>query len=121
MGRFLHASLQLAALRECTSIYDIEEALKAFPIDIDSLYLQTWHRIQDQMPSKKLLAKKVLVWVLNATRSLTMDELRYAVATCPETHKFEKRRLVEEDTLIGMCRGLVTVEDQTRLVRLVRE
>ena len=119
--RFLHASLQLAALRECTSVHEVEAMLAAFPYDIEDLYLLTWERIRNQTPAKALLAQTVLVWVLTATRSLTVEELQYAVATCSVTYKFQRSRLVHEDILVGICRGLVSIEEPTGLVRLVRE
>ncbi|KAH6904792.1 hypothetical protein BKA70DRAFT_1192724 [Coprinopsis sp. MPI-PUGE-AT-0042] len=118
-GMFLHASLQLKALRECTSVHEVQETLATFSTEIEDLYLETWKRIRSQTQSKVLLAKRVLLWVINATWSLTIEELRYALATSPETHKFESSRLVQEGTLIGLCRGLVIVEGETRLVRLV--
>ncbi|KAH6876899.1 hypothetical protein BKA70DRAFT_1576531 [Coprinopsis sp. MPI-PUGE-AT-0042] len=118
-GMFLHASLQLSALRECTSVYEVEQTLAAFPTDIEDLYLQTWQRILAQVPSKSLLARNTLTWVIHATRSLTIQELQRAVATCPDTHKFVPDRLVQEDVLIGLCHGLVDVEEKTQLVRLV--
>ncbi|KAH6879585.1 ankyrin repeat-containing domain protein [Coprinopsis sp. MPI-PUGE-AT-0042] len=118
-GMFLHASLQLEALPECTSVYEVQETLATFSTEIEGLYLEAWKRITSQTRSKVSLAKKVLLWVINATRSLTVDELRHALATSPETHKFESSRLVQEGALIGLCRGLVAVEEETRLVRLV--
>ncbi|KAH6909744.1 hypothetical protein BKA70DRAFT_175062 [Coprinopsis sp. MPI-PUGE-AT-0042] len=118
-GMFLHASLQLAALRECTSVYEVEQTLTVFPTNIEDLYLQTWQRILAQAPSKALLARNTLTWVAHATRSLTIQELQQAVATSPDTHKFVPDRLIQEDVLIGLCHGLVDVEEKTRLVRLV--
>ncbi|KAH6909766.1 hypothetical protein BKA70DRAFT_175659 [Coprinopsis sp. MPI-PUGE-AT-0042] len=118
-GMFLHASLQLEALRECTSIHEVKTTLATFSTEIEDLYLETWKRIASQTEAKVLLAKKVLLWVINATRSLTVDELRHALATCPNTHRFDSSRLVQEGILLGLCRGLVGVEEETRLVRLV--
>ncbi|KAH6868947.1 ankyrin repeat-containing domain protein, partial [Coprinopsis sp. MPI-PUGE-AT-0042] len=119
-GMFLHASLQLEALRECTSVHEVQETLATFSTEIEDLYLDTWNRITSQARAKTvLLAKNVLLWVVTATRSLTVEELRHALATCPNTHRFDPSRLVPEGTLIGLCRGLVTVEEDTRLVRLV--
>jgi ankyrin repeat domain-containing protein 50 len=99
----------------------VKESLSSFPTDIDDLYRKTWQRIFGQKGGKGLLARNVLTWVVFGTRSLTIEELREAVAFCPETHKFEQDRLVPEATLIGLCQGLVTVEKATRLVRLVRK
>ncbi|KAH6917862.1 ankyrin repeat-containing domain protein [Coprinopsis sp. MPI-PUGE-AT-0042] len=75
--------------------------------------------ITSQTQAKVLLAKRLLLWVIAATRSLAVNDLRHALATCPDTHRFDSSRLVREGTLVGLCRGLVMVEEETRLVRLV--
>ncbi|KAH6909876.1 hypothetical protein BKA70DRAFT_1187647, partial [Coprinopsis sp. MPI-PUGE-AT-0042] len=118
-GMFLHASLQLDALCECATALEVRQTLEVFPSRIEDVYLQTWHRILEQRPSHVLLAKTALVWVLNASRSMTIEELERAVATSPETFKFEPDRLAPGTTLIAFCRGLVTFEEESRLVRLV--
>jgi ankyrin repeat domain-containing protein 50 len=113
--------LQLALLRECANLHDVRNTLATFPANIKDLYHQTWLRLLAQPPSKALLATHVLAWVVFATRSLRIEELQEAVAVCPNTHKFERSRLVQESVLIGFCHGLLVVEEETRLVRLVRE
>ncbi|KAH6909411.1 hypothetical protein BKA70DRAFT_1275956 [Coprinopsis sp. MPI-PUGE-AT-0042] len=118
-GMFLHASLQLDALRHCASICDVEKALEDFPPRIEDVYQQTWNRILNQTPRLLTLARNILVWVLCATRSLTIEELRHAIATCPDTHQFDSSRLVDGATLMGFCHGLVNVEEETNLVRFV--
>ncbi|KAH6905327.1 hypothetical protein BKA70DRAFT_1153029 [Coprinopsis sp. MPI-PUGE-AT-0042] len=118
-GMFLHASLQLGALRGCASICDVEKTLEDFPPRIEDVYQQTWNRILDQTPRLLILAKSVLVWVLCATRSLKIEDLRRAVATCPDTHQFDSSRLVDGTTLMGLCHGLVNIEEETNHVRFV--
>ncbi|KAH6876948.1 hypothetical protein BKA70DRAFT_1476136 [Coprinopsis sp. MPI-PUGE-AT-0042] len=93
--------------------------LATFPTDIGDLYHQTWQRILAQAPRKALLAKNTLTWVVHATRSLTIEELQAAVAICPETHKSMPDRLPQESVLVGLCHGLIVVEEETHLVRLV--
>jgi ankyrin repeat domain-containing protein 50 len=119
--RFLHASLQLEALRECMSAEEVRRTLSAFPSMIDDVYLYTWRRILNQKAEHVLLAKALLVWVLNAKRSMTVEEIRMAVATSLETHQFEAGRMVPCSTLISLSHGLVTVEEESQLVRLVRK
>lgn len=124
--RFLHASLQLEALRDCTSVHDIKATLEEFPTRIEDVYTQTWRRIQDQPRRKAQLVQNFLLWVLTANRSMTIKELQYAIATSPDTHRFDTDRIAEESTLIALCRGLVTVEEKPKgpkggLVRLVRK
>lgn len=52
---------------------------------------------------------------------MTIDEIERAVATCPVTHKFEPALRIPETTLVSICRGLITVDEDSRLVRLVRK
>ncbi|KAH6891571.1 hypothetical protein BKA70DRAFT_1537922 [Coprinopsis sp. MPI-PUGE-AT-0042] len=103
-----HASLQLDALQECTSLHG--ETLKEFPTQIEDIYIRTWKRILDQSAKKALLTKTVLLWVLTASRSMTVEELRQAVETAPG--------IPTQATLIGLCRGLVIVEEESRAVCL---
>src|SRR5215217_5843981 len=109
------------ALRECVSIGQIRRVLGGFPSQIEDVYLQTWSRIVEQSREAISLVQAVLVWVLNANRSMTLDELVRAVAVSIETYKFDPDNMVPGSTLMAMCRGLVIVEEESRLVRLVRE
>ncbi|KAH6907854.1 ankyrin repeat-containing domain protein [Coprinopsis sp. MPI-PUGE-AT-0042] len=113
------ASLQLDALRGCASVYAVERTLEDFPCQIEEVYRQTWKRIKEQPPDMFIVARSALIWVLCAMRSLKIEELRHAVATCPDTHKFDCRRLVDKATLMGLCRGLVSIEEETNIVRFV--
>jgi ankyrin repeat domain-containing protein 50 len=120
IDRFLHASLQMVALRECGSLYDVNQTLEQFPTDIKDVYIQAWKRIVDQPSRNDLLAQRCITWVLYATRSLTVEELQHAVATDPVTHSFEESRLVDKETLLASCQALLVIDDETSLVRLVR-
>src|SRR5215217_2414733 len=75
----------------------------------------------DYPPHKALLAKTLLIWILYVSRPMTMEELQRVVAVDPDTHRFDSSRIVHEGTLLGICRGLVVVEDGSRVARLVRE
>jgi hypothetical protein len=52
---------------------------------------------------------------------MKVEELQHAAAICLETQKFDAERVVHEDTLLTLCRGLLVVEEETGVVRLVRE
>ncbi|KAH6904821.1 hypothetical protein BKA70DRAFT_1506673, partial [Coprinopsis sp. MPI-PUGE-AT-0042] len=118
-GMFLHASLQMGALCECISAQEVMQTLEAFPSRIEDVYIQTWHRILEQKRNHVAIAKTLLVWVLNASRPMTVEELERAVAASADTYKFEPSRIVSAATLIALCHGLVTFEEESRLVRLV--
>ncbi|KAH6884730.1 hypothetical protein BKA70DRAFT_1468168 [Coprinopsis sp. MPI-PUGE-AT-0042] len=119
-GMFLDASLQLDAPWDSASVADVEQTLEEFPRRIEDVYQRTWNRILDEGPSRTPLAQTVLVWVLCAAKSLTIEELCRLVAICQKTHKFDPNRLVDAGTLIRLSRGLVHIEEETRLVRFVR-
>ncbi|KAH6904014.1 hypothetical protein BKA70DRAFT_1566330 [Coprinopsis sp. MPI-PUGE-AT-0042] len=118
-GMFLHAKLQLEALRNCISALDVEETLQGFPSDIEAIYAKTWERILAQGPKQSKLAQLVLLWITHADGEMTIDTLRRAVATCPETYAFEPKRMVPEGLLLSVCCGLVSVDEKTRLARLI--
>jgi hypothetical protein len=119
--RFLHASLQLDALCHCLSAHHVKKIIEQFPSEIKDVYSQTWRRILNQHSLHVDLAKTILLWVVYAARPMTIDELRCAVATSPDKDEFEPARMVPEATLLGLCQGLVVLEEESRLVRLVRE
>jgi ankyrin repeat domain-containing protein 50 len=54
---------------------------------------------------------------------MRVETLRRAVATCPDTHVYDEKRLVPESMLLSVCYGLVevSVDKGTRLARLIRE
>ena len=88
-------------------------------MQIKDAYLQTWGRILDGGKEYIQLVEVVFLWILNAQRSMTLQELERAVATSPRTFKFEADRVVPGTTLISMCRGLLVVEEESQIVRLV--
>ncbi|KAH6894759.1 ankyrin repeat-containing domain protein [Coprinopsis sp. MPI-PUGE-AT-0042] len=118
-GMFLHATLQLETLRSCVSALNVEETLQAFPTGIEAIYAKTWERILAQGPEQSNLATLVLLWVTHADGEMTIDTLQRAVATCPETHAFEPKRMVPEALLLSVCCGLVSVDEKTKLARLI--
>jgi ankyrin repeat domain-containing protein 50 len=100
---------------------DVEETLRGFPTDIHVIYAKTWKRICAQEGKLANLAKLVLLWITHAETELTIDTLRRAVATSPETYSFDLKRMVPEALLLSVCCGLVSLDKNTRLVRLIRE
>jgi ankyrin repeat domain-containing protein 50 len=100
---------------------DAEETLQTFPTDINAIYTKTWERICAQEPKLANLAKLVLLWITHAETELTIDTLRRAVATSPETYAFDAKRMVPEALLLSVCCGMVSFDKTTRLVRLIRE
>ncbi|KAH6908077.1 ankyrin repeat-containing domain protein [Coprinopsis sp. MPI-PUGE-AT-0042] len=109
-GMFLHASLMVEAIRHCTSSRHVMEQLGKLPAKLDILYEEVFKRIEMQPEEHAALAKRVLLWVAYGFRSLTVDELRYAVASDPKVDWAAPNNLVPESLLVSVCCGLVAVE-----------
>ena len=102
-------------------MHDAMRALEVFPRKIEDVYRHTWNRIiNSDSAYHSSLATAAFTWVLNAQRSLTADELRHALATCPDSYHSELARLMPEATILAACRGLITIDKKSKLVRLVR-
>ena len=112
------ASLQLDMLGSCRNTRELRIALENLPKGVDAMYMATMERIESQ--DEPHLAKRALTWLVHALESLTMDDLRHALAVDPETFEYDRDLLVDADTLISICCGLISLEPQSKLVRLVR-
>ncbi|KAH6879952.1 hypothetical protein BKA70DRAFT_1473924 [Coprinopsis sp. MPI-PUGE-AT-0042] len=111
-GMFLHASLMVEAIRHCTSSRRVMEKLDMLPAKLDVLYDEAFKRIETQPEEHVALAKRVLLWVAYAYRPLTVQEMRYAVASDPKVDWATPENLVPESLLVSVCCGLIIVEDK---------
>ena len=106
-------------LGECVNIQELRTALDALPNGVDAMYQATMVRVEGQKQAE--LAKCVLTWLVHAFQSLKMADLQSAIAVHPETFEFDPDLIVDPETLLSICCGLVTFEPESKLVRLVRK
>ena len=111
----------MADLQGCTSLCDVRQILSSFPSRIEEVYEHSWQRVAEQPPAQARQAQACLSWVISAARSMTVEEVRYAAATSLKTFQLDQTQLVPIDILVSSCRGLLVVDEETQLVRLVRE
>lgn len=95
--------------------------LGRFPHGLQGLYTNTVERIDRQPPRHAALAKLALTWLVYANDTLTVEDLLHAIAVDPDTYQFDDQREVSEDQLMAVCCGLISVDPETRQIRLVRE
>jgi hypothetical protein len=95
-------------------------ALDKLPNEIDQIYDEAMERIERQSNTKEL-AKRVLSWIIYASRPLTVEELRHALAVSPKMTKMDPRDLVFEWKLTSVCAGLVVIDKEQDIIRLARE
>ena len=59
------------------------------------------------------------MWIVYRARPLTIQELQHALAVQTGTSDFDNDALVDEEVLISVCLGIVAVEPESGLVRLI--
>lgn len=121
-GMFLLSRLHMDALASQPSVGHIKRTLKDLPKGIDGLdqtYENALQRIKNQAPEQRELANKVLSWLFQAKRALSTAELQHALATEPGRKDLDEDFLPAVELLDALCAGLVTVDQEADVVRLV--
>ena len=114
--------MHLGSLSDKTTVKGVKLALQQLPKGSQSLHVaydKTIERIDNQPPGYQQLAKQTLSWIVYATRQLSVLELRYALAVEDEATELDEENLAETDEIIHACAGLVTIEQDTNIIRLV--
>ena len=102
---------------------DIQEALEKPPQGLNDTYNRTINRIRSQGSESWNLARKVLLWLSNALKPLSLGELQEAVAIETGMTSISERDLDDTESLISACAGLVVLEGEKEAAapRLVRK
>lgn len=72
-----------------------------------------------QRPKRKQLAHQVIAWIVHSHRPLSPIELQTALAIKPGHFKDPKRNPPGIKIVLAVCAGLVVVDEETRVIRLV--
>ena len=119
--RFLVAALQIESLKYSTTVSQLRKAANSLTSDMDNIYSASWERIKAQPKPQALLAESAIIWLIHAYRSLTITELQHALAVPSDGEAFDVDDIADEDTIVSVSCGLITIERESRVVRLVRE
>lgn len=82
-------------------------------------YKHAMKRVDRQKSGFRLLAAKVLCWITCAMRPLTTLELQDALAVNIGDSDFDKENLREINDMVCVCCGLVTADEESKIVLLV--
>ena len=115
------AALQIDSLNRSISVNNVCKAVNSLPSGLNALYESTWGRIKAQSEEEVLLATSALVWLTYAYQSLTIEELQHALAVSDDLERFDEDDVAAEELIVSVCCGLIVVDAQSRIVRLVRE
>jgi hypothetical protein len=88
------------------------------PDGLDQTY-DTMARINSQNKANRSLAQLILLWITNAKRPLAPDELREALAVKPDDKALNWENLIDDDTMLSVCAGLVEINKKDSTVRLI--
>jgi hypothetical protein len=83
------------------------------------MYEEAMRRIESQNSDDKQLAERVLLWITFALKPLTLKELQHALAVEPDETDLDEEDLPDEELLASVCAGLVTVDREGDIIRLV--
>ena len=122
-GIFLAARLLLDSLRTRTSMKSVEQGIEKVPLNLngilDTFYVGAWVRISQSDNEFDHMARKTICWLSNACRQLEEPELCHALAIGNSTSDVGEEDLVGIQDVLDSCLGLVTLDDESRIVRLV--
>ncbi|GAP84015.2 putative ankyrin repeat domain-containing protein 50 [Rosellinia necatrix] len=121
-GMFLLAKLHLDSLIGKRSLKAVRQALKILPSGSNALhqaYRDAMSRIESQVPDQIELAKQVLLWISCSKRPLTTSELQHALAVEVGKDEIDPENFPHVEDMVSACAGLVTVDEQSKIVRLV--
>jgi len=82
-------------------------------------YRQTMERIRGQEAGFRQLAENVLLWITCAKRLLATSELQHALAVEVSEPKVDEENLPQIEDMVSVCAGLVTVDKESGIIRLV--
>jgi Ankyrin repeats (3 copies)/Ankyrin repeats (many copies) len=112
----------LDSLEDKISPKQIEDALKKLPKGsgaYSQAYKEAVERIQNQKTGFRDLAIRVLSWITCSKRPLAPLELRHALATTEGASALNERNLTETGLMVSVCAGLVTIDKESDIIRLV--
>src|SRR5438552_4048761 len=98
---------------------DVREAVGSLPTELDELYDNAMQRIENQDKEEANLAKQVLSWISFALTPLTVAEIQHAVTVRPQDTSIDEEALPDEEVLVSVCMGLVTIDHESNIMRLV--
>uniref|UniRef100_A0A0B7KI71 Uncharacterized protein n=1 Tax=Bionectria ochroleuca TaxID=29856 RepID=A0A0B7KI71_BIOOC len=121
-GIFLLARFYIDSLADKTTRNEILRELKSLPkgpLTYDEAYGKTIKRIRTQPPPRLRLASQVLTLLACAERPLTIKELGDALAVRLGHSLLDKGDIPRGFIIVTVCMGLVIVEEDSGIIRLV--
>ncbi|TAQ87668.1 hypothetical protein B7494_g4027 [Chlorociboria aeruginascens] len=125
-GMFLLAHLHITSVAQRLTVRTVRKSLKNLPEKLDDIYNEAMKRIKSQNKEKTRLALNLLSWISYTTRPLRIREVRHALAIMEleddeDGREIEAEDLHSVDLLITICAGIVTIDNDSHIIRLVHK
>ncbi|KAH6714552.1 nucleoside phosphorylase [Leptodontidium sp. MPI-SDFR-AT-0119] len=121
-GMFLLAQLYFESISAKKTLKKMKGVLSNLPTGpkaYDYAYKEAMKRIACHDLDSEELAKQVLSWITCSKRPLTTSELQYALAVEVGEAKLDEENLPQIEDIVSVCAGLVTVDEESSIIRLV--
>ncbi|KAJ7094769.1 hypothetical protein C8R44DRAFT_539600, partial [Mycena epipterygia] len=111
--------LHIDSLATKLTVKAVRDALNSLPQNLSGTFDEVVHRINCQDEEEKTLAWLTLGWVTNARRPLKPSELRVALSIEEGAIELNAENLLDTETIVSVCAGLVTIDEEDNKVRLI--
>ncbi|KAK8048380.1 hypothetical protein PG994_010110 [Apiospora phragmitis] len=124
-GMFLLAQLYLESLQGKDTPKATRKALRGMAPGAQgdsaysAAYTNAMERIEGQLADRARRAKQVLAWIACAKRQLHKVELQHALGVERDELALDPENGPRIEHLVSVCAGLVTVDEQSGIIRLV--
>ncbi|RPB14017.1 hypothetical protein P167DRAFT_477962, partial [Morchella conica CCBAS932] len=85
---------------------------------LDPTYDRAMENLRGQAKCCEEMALKILLWLVKARRTLTVDEIRVAISIEDDRYELDELDLPDIATLLDICAGLVIIDEDTNTIRL---
>lgn len=120
-GMFLLSKLHVDSLRDKRTLKAVRNTIRTLPSGsyaYETAYDWAMKRITEQSKNDYKLAQKVLTWIVYALRPLTETDIETALAVELGEKRLDPDNVVTIAELVSLCAGLVTVDEESKTVRL---
>lgn len=118
-GMFLLPSLHVKSILDQPTRADVKQELRSLSADLTTVFSSTLDRIHGLSSSRRGVAFNTLMWISHARRPLKVDELQHALSVRFEDSDINKDNFLSLRTILDSCCGLVEVDRDSNIIRLV--
>ena len=108
LPRFHWVHCQIVAIDDCLTEEAITATLRSLPQDMNQTYERILKKILNRGPHAAEMARRILLWLVGATRPLHILELCEAIMIEPESNQLnEGYRVIDPMNILRACGSLI--------------